>query len=601
MNQLNQLTQESISLLKNNKFTEAGNLLDHIIKKYPKDDRAYINKTLLLINKSNYQKAYSFLGQIKKNFIKSSELFNASGIVNHKLNHFSEAEKDFKKAIVLDKKNFDAYINFCNLYIHNKNYKQALKLINQSLIINSNHVVFNEIKLFLLKKIGSACEIKIQEETLSRVVNLNQTFLKIQKSNINELLSLNQKLDKFKKDVDLYIQKASILFKLKKFEESLKVTEEALKINPKSFKTAEFRMKVLTSIGSFNEALKFCDSKINLNNSNILFYKAQILRAQKKINSYFDLMNNISPDNLNHENQYEYSKFLLSQNKFKEGWKFFYSRHETDAYKKYINQPFKTNKSKKIALLPELGLGDQILFITTLADYIKRDIQYDVYLDERLVYIFNKYSIFKNLSNVKFLSECNYSANKYDQALFLGDILSFTRSTKSLFMNQPDKLIEIGDSNRSSSKIKKIGVSWKSKNKKLNKDLSISNILRPLKNYDDVEIINLQYGDVSDLKEISSKLNMHVQINEEVDKFHDLEKLLMIIDSCDLVITSSNLTAHLSGILGKKTILLLPSKHDALWYWQLDENQSKWYSSIQIILLDNDLNYFNDVLRKYVE
>src|SRR5210317_1869745 len=113
MNQLNQLTQESIFLLKNNKFTEAGNLLDHIIKKYPKDDRAYINKTLLLINKSNYQKAYSFLGQIKKNFIKSSELFNASGIVNHKLNHFSEAEKDFKKAIVLDKKNFDAYINFC--------------------------------------------------------------------------------------------------------------------------------------------------------------------------------------------------------------------------------------------------------------------------------------------------------------------------------------------------------------------------------------------------------------------------------------------------------------------------------------------------------
>jgi tetratricopeptide (TPR) repeat protein len=597
MNQLNQLTLKSIALLKSNKFVEAENLLDQIIKRFPGDSNAYVNKSLLLINTSSFQKAYQFLSPLKKKFPSSTEIFNASGIVNHKLEFYKEAENDFKKAIELDNKNFNAYINFCNLYIYLKKNKQALNLINQALIINSNHITFNEIKLFLLKKISNEIEIKIQEETLDRVVNINQTFLENQKLCLENLSAINQKIDKSKKDSNLLLEKASTLFKLKKYNETLNSIEEALTLDPKNLKAMEFKIKILINIGDFNAALKFCnDIYTSGNNANIVFYKAQACRFLNKIEDYYNLMNNILPDNLNKENQYEYSKFLLSQNQYEIAWKFFNSRHEVDIYKKYRNQPFKKNNSKKVALLPELGLGDQILFMTTLGDYIKNDIHYDIFLDERLVYIFKKYSIFKGYTNIKFYSECHYSSDEYDQALFLGDTLSFTRPKVSSFENQPKKLIILNKPNRySNTEIKRIGISWKSKNQKLNKDLSVSNILQSLKNRN-AEIVNLQYGDISDLEDISRKQNIDIKLYEEIDKYHHLEELLMIIDSCDLVITSSNLTAHLAGILGKNTILFLPSRDDALWYWQSDENKSKWYPSINIISLDN--NNIKDIIKK---
>ena len=597
MNQLKQLTQRSISLLKNNKFIEAEKLLDQIITRFPSDSNAYVNKSLLLINTSSFQRAYQFLSPLKKKFPGSTEIFNASGIVNHKLEFYKEAENDFKKAIELDNKNSNAYINFCNLYIYLKKYNQALNIINQALIINSNHITFNEIKLFLLKKISNEIEIKIQQEILDRVININQTFLENQKLFIENLSVINQKIDKSKRDSTLVLEKASILFKLKKYNETLNSIEEVLKFDPKNIQAIEFKIKIFITVGDFNEALNCCNDNLNsANNSNVLFYKAQVYRFQNKIKDYYNLMNNLSPDNLNNENQYEYSKFLLSQNKYEIAWKFFNSRHEVDIYKKYRNQPFTKENIKKVALLPELGLGDQILFMTTLSDYIKNDISYDIFLDERLVYLFEKYSIFKSYKNVKFFSECHYSSNEYDQVLFLGDTLSFTRPKVSSFANQSKKLINLNKPNRySNTEIKRIGISWKSKNKKLNKDLSISDILQSLKN-SNAEIINLQYGDISDLEEISRKLNIDIQLYEEIDKYHQLEELLMIIDSCDLVITSSNLTAHLAGILGKNTILFLPSRDDALWYWQSDENESKWYPSINIISLEN--NNIKDIIKK---
>ena len=49
---------------------------------------------------------------------------------------------------------------------------------------------------------------------------------------------------------------------------------------------------------------------------------------------------------------------------------------------------------------------------------------------------------------------------------------------------------------------------------------------------------------------------------------------------CDIIITSSNVTAHFAGALGKKTYLILPFK--PFWYWG-HENNSLWYPNIKIL------------------
>ena len=49
-----------------------------------------------------------------------------------------------------------------------------------------------------------------------------------------------------------------------------------------------------------------------------------------------------------------------------------------------------------------------------------------------------------------------------------------------------------------------------------------------------------------------------------------------------MIITCSNVNAHISGALGKKTFLLLPLGKGRLLNWSSENNTSLWYPSIKI-------------------
>ena len=49
-----------------------------------------------------------------------------------------------------------------------------------------------------------------------------------------------------------------------------------------------------------------------------------------------------------------------------------------------------------------------------------------------------------------------------------------------------------------------------------------------------------------------------------------------------MIITCSNVNAHISGALGKKTFLLLPMGKGRLLNWSSKKNYSLWYPSIKI-------------------
>jgi len=51
---------------------------------------------------------------------------------------------------------------------------------------------------------------------------------------------------------------------------------------------------------------------------------------------------------------------------------------------------------------------------------------------------------------------------------------------------------------------------------------------------------------------------------------------LYLISKLDFVITTSNVTAHLAGAIGKKTYLLVPELAGRIWYWHNTET-SLWY------------------------
>jgi hypothetical protein len=65
-----------------------------------------------------------------------------------------------------------------------------------------------------------------------------------------------------------------------------------------------------------------------------------------------------------------------------------------------------------------------------------------------------------------------------------------------------------------------------------------------------------------------------------LDLHDDLDDLAALISCCDLVISVSNATAHLSGALGKPTWLAL---HQVpYWPWGLEGERSPWYPTLRL-------------------
>ena len=142
------------------------------------------------------------------------------------------------------------------------------------------------------------------------------------------------------------------------------------------------------------------------------------------------------------------------------------------------------------------------------------------------------------------------------------------------------------------NKLLKCGVAWKSKNNKLAKDKSILlSDLNDIFQVDGYEFINLQYGDTQEeIKDLEKNYGAKLTTIDGINLFDNIDGLLSIIEACDLIVTTSNLTAHLAGALGKTTFLLVPYSAGRIWYWH-EEMTSSWYPSIYLYSQGQNLEW----------
>ena len=54
-----------------------------------------------------------------------------------------------------------------------------------------------------------------------------------------------------------------------------------------------------------------------------------------------------------------------------------------------------------------------------------------------------------------------------------------------------------------------------------------------------------------------------------------------IIENCNLIISCDTSIVHLSGSLGKETLLIL--NYNNYWTWGINQNNSIWYDNIRIL------------------
>jgi hypothetical protein len=97
-------------------------------------------------------------------------------------------------------------------------------------------------------------------------------------------------------------------------------------------------------------------------------------------------------------------------------------------------------------------------------------------------------------------------------------------------------------------------------------------------------LVDLQYGDVAAERQAFDERHPGLRCQVPVDLRDDIEGVLGAIEACDLVVTSSNVTAHFAGALGKRTWLVSLGANPPFHYWAPRADGScLWYPSIEIL------------------
>ncbi len=260
-------------------------------------------------------------------------------------------------------------------------------------------------------------------------------------------------------------------------------------------------------------------------------------------------------------------------------------------------------KDKKVLLWKEQGIGDDILFMGLVSEAAKVASSTIVYTDPRLVSLCQR-----GMPSITFKPYKGKIENEeFDYHLPMGSLPLLYRRSESDFKNTvrgylkaDKKRVEnlrkemgIGDK-------KVIGISWKSIKSlhTLKKSLELTKFGRIFEDLD-ITLVNLQYGDVDkEIKEFTRATGIEILQCQSVDNREDLDGLAALIEACDLIVSTSNVTIHLAGALGKETWVLLP--YVANFWWLLNRTDSIWYPTLKLYRQEK-YNEWDDTLKNISE
>jgi tetratricopeptide (TPR) repeat protein/ADP-heptose:LPS heptosyltransferase len=506
-------------------------------KKINFDPNELSQRGLKFLEDANYPEARNIFDKLIEHFPNNPDLLNLFGYVNLQLENYSDSIEAYSKSIEIIPNQVGTLFNRAIASNHLGNKKDALK----------------------------------------------------DYANVNYLDPNN---------LDVYINRSAIYESLGDFKNALKEINFVIDRDPKNFKALMNRATIYEYMFEFDNAL--IDIKkaleIEINDPDIYVNAANLYKTLKKDKLAIKCFNKaIKIKNDSDLAKYNLALFLLDKKDFLEGWNLYESRFFLASKPRFIYKIPEAkiiNENSKILIWAEQGLGDQIIYSSMLND-LPRSNSITVSIDKRLMNIYRRSFKFLKFINSEDLSE--KLIQNFDYQLPLGSLGKFYRNDLKAFKNQPNFFLITNDTEvkkiqkQLENKSKKIcGISWKSKNEKIGfaKSLRLEDMSKLLK-IEDINFINLQYGDTEEeIKDLKKKHQVKIDSTDELDKFNDINSLLNYIQACDFVITSSNVTAHLAGSIGKKTFLIAPHELGKIWYWH-DDTFSIWYPSIKIFRQEN--------------
>lgn len=344
----------------------------------------------------------------------------------------------------------------------------------------------------------------------------------------------------------------------------------------------------------FEEALEYYQKAHQINRNSPVIYlhiagiyqKLENIRDAEKL--YREALQKFPDDD---EIPYEGSIFLLKTERFAEGFrKYAYRWKSINFGSKPAALPIPEWDGKgpagRLLVVSEQGVGDQIVFSALLPALRKKVDKIAIALDARLGPLLKR-----SFPDIELLGEklpFEFVKENFDTYIQAGDIGAVVSDIatweKGWLAADRDKAAALREKYQRMFPGKHlIGLSWKSTRLVygVRKSIDIST-WKPVLDLRQCQFISLQYGDVAeDVRRAKEEFGVDLYVDPEIDCFNDLEGLAAQANALDLVITTSNSTAHLAAATNAPTWVILPKGSALLWYWGY-KSQSRWYPHVRL-------------------
>ena len=292
----------------------------------------------------------------------------------------------------------------------------------------------------------------------------------------------------------------------------------------------------------------------------------------------------------NDQANYAQVRPLIFLGELKRGWQCYEYRWKVDRVNN-VKWPIEGKplwdgeRDSDIVLWREQGIGDELIFLGLVPEARDLSKSVSVYIDKRLIPLCER-----SMPDVRFLADPEQiGEQEFDYHLPMGSLPRLLRSSEEEFkktvkgyLKADVDRVEVLRQELNVGNRKIIGISWKSI-KSLNhlkKSLTLMEFGKIFQDLD-VVLLNLQYGEVDEeIKAFEKDTGIEIIQCLSVDNREDLDGLAALIELCDLVVSTSNVTIHLAGALGKDTWVLLP--YVANFWWLLERTDSVWYPSLTL-------------------
>ncbi len=282
----------------------------------------------------------------------------------------------------------------------------------------------------------------------------------------------------------------------------------------------------------------------------------------------------------------------LALGSFAEGWTDYEARIESQDYcTQLLGLPEwhgPNDHRSSIAVVPEQGVGTQIMFASCLADLTTHVARVTMACDPRLIPLFRRSFPSVEIVADGLLPLLARNGN-FDCYVMVGSLPKFFRRTRGSFSGKQYLVADDGVRNKWATRLDelgpgcKIGVSWRGgsfRRDSLHRCTELADWL-PVLELPRVHWVNLQYdAQPAELDAWRQACSGRFDECRDLDKKHDFENMAALVSELNLVISVVNSTVHLAGGLGVPTWTLVPRGGE--WRWLAAGETCLWHRSVQL-------------------